>query len=208
MSKRATALQKRAASKRTADRRRPRKDRFPPLRERCPELFELPFVKPASGHSLDETLFLDDVDYWVPETCGEFLDEEFRGGQYALLTAQFMARHWEKSHSTLIRIFDAIAAKGGLWPHKRDPKSSSASVALGFVSTIGDLLKDAASNGTAQRYARAHGDHLAAHLAGRPPRATKAERASLERAIKAFRDFGLGPNAADSEKDSPTTDPA
>jgi len=198
MAKRASALQKRTASKRTAIRRRRRKDRFPPLRERLPELFELPFVKPAGGHSLDDKLFLDGVDYWAPETGGEFLDEEFRGGQYALLTAQFMASHWERSHATLVRIIDAIAAKGGLWPHKRDsdPRTPANSVALGFVGMIGDLMKHAASAGVAQRYARAHADHHAGHLARKEPRFPKSERASVERsvgrAISALRTFADG----------------
>ena len=197
---RTDALQKRATSanshKRTAARRtRKRADCFPPLRVRLPELFELPFVKPTKGRPLDETLFLDDVDYWAPETGGDYLDEEFRGSQHALLTAEFMARHWKDSHghSTLLRIFDAIAAKGGLWPQNRDSKSDAASVALGFVSTIGDLMKQSAAAGIARRYALANAERFAAHLAGQPLRRhLKGERASIERHIAALRDFAHG----------------
>ena len=65
------------------------------------------------------------VDYWaVPaavrkEKAKEWLGHSFLGMEYALLTARFMERHWDRQ-SVLLNIVDAIARKNAaLWTDRR-----------------------------------------------------------------------------------------
>jgi hypothetical protein len=195
MAKRARALRKAtASSKRGRERRSRSVASRPPHRQVFPELYELPFVKPKPGCETElELLSLYDIDYWAPEIEGESIDQEFRGGMYALLTAEFLARHRDDytGGSAFLSIMDAIAAKGGLWPSKRGDERPGSSVVVGFVATIRDLVGHAAATSIARNYARARGDHLAAVLEDKPPR-LRAHRASLERAAESFRSFAAG----------------
>jgi hypothetical protein len=85
-----------------------------------PELTELPFVRFS-----DKEIAVHHIDYWaVPpairrKRAAEMMGHSFLGMEYALLTARFMERHWDRQ-SVLLNIVDAIARKNAaLWTDRR-----------------------------------------------------------------------------------------
>jgi hypothetical protein len=134
--------------------------------ERWPAL-ELPFVK-LRDHPRPKPPNGKPLDYWAPPTIrGEsFFKASFRGGHYARLTVEYMARQEQQQESVLVNIIGCMIEKGRFWAEFSDDKMIRRGdvVATGFVSTMASILCWAHAAGLLRQQALSQAAYLEQQL--------------------------------------------